>query len=178
LNSRKGYHVILVGSSNLSIEIIHHLAELSHLPNQNRLSIHCVDKNADAFCNKVEKVFTGINQIPHLTLKAYNLDSESLAFYTDKLWQLENLSNIIIATDNEENNLDIAINLQDTTYIKKSVEGSFKTRVLFALFNDTGLGKIIDDNKGVFANPSLTINFAKLLIFSHFKKINVIKTSC
>ncbi len=147
------FNIILVGSSELATEIIYDLAILSNLPEQNKLTIYCIDKQADTFCTKVEKLFPGIGKIPHLTLKTVNLDADSLKFYTDSVWQAENLTNIIIATDNEDNNLDIAVNLQDTTYIKETTTTNmFKTNILFAIFDNKGLGKKIDEDKDYFSN--------------------------
>jgi len=49
-------------------------------------------------------------------------------------------------------NLDIAINLQDTTYIKEIGHKKFNTKILFALEHNLGLGKEIDKNNQAFKN--------------------------
>ena len=58
----------------------------------------------------------------------------------------------MIATTNEEKNLDIAINLQDTTYIKEIGHKKFNTKILFALEHNLGLGEEIDKNNQAFKN--------------------------
>jgi len=147
------FHIAVVGASKLSIEIIYHLAILAHLPNQNHLTIHLIDTEAKKFCANIEKHFPGIAQIPQLTLEPLELDSKSLEFYQDAIWHRTNLTNIIIATDTDDKNLDIAVNLQDTTYIQETThEGQFHTQVLFAISSHTGLGSKISDNNNTFAN--------------------------
>jgi len=146
------FSMIVVGDSDLALEIVYHLAFLSTLPNENPLVLHLVDANADKFKCKIKKTFPKIDDIPHLTIEATNIDNETLAFYTDKLWQCDNLTNIFIATKNEEKNLEIAINLQDTTYIKEIGYKRFNTKVLFALYHNLGLGEEINSNRDTFAN--------------------------
>jgi RyR domain/TrkA-N domain len=156
IKTGEAYSIILVGRTKLIAELIYHLAILAHLPKQNVLTIYCIDAEADAFCSHIEKLYPGIREIQHLTLEARELDTDSLAFYTDPIWQTINLTNIIIATDDEEKNLDVAVNLQDTTFIKETTSGDksssqpFKTKVLFAMDNLAGLSEYIDNDKNVF----------------------------
>jgi len=153
IDSNQSFNIIVVGASKLAIEIIYHLAILAHLPNQNHLTIHLIDAEAKKFCANIEKRFPGISQIPQLTLAPLELDSESLEFYRDAIWYRANLTNIVIATDTDDKNLDIAVNLQDTTYIQETTqEGQFHTQVLFAISSHTGLGSKISDNNETFAN--------------------------
>ena len=146
------FTMIVVGDSDLALEIVYHIAFLSTLPNENTLVLHLIDSNASKFKCKIEKTFPNISKIPHLTIEATNLDNETLKFYQDKLWECDNLTNIFIATKNEEKNLEIAINLQDTTYIKAIGHKRFKTKVLFALYHNLGLGEEINSNDDAFAN--------------------------
>ncbi len=153
IQSDDPWSIAVVGTSNLAAEIIYQLAADSHLPEQNCLTIYCVHQKSDAFCDMLEKRFPGIHKIPHLTLIAKDLDSERLSFFTDALWRSKRLTNIIIATDDEDKNLDIAVNLQDTTYIHETTaEEAFGTKILFAIHNSEGLGRKINDNKKAFAN--------------------------
>ncbi|MCK5854367.1 MAG: hypothetical protein KAG56_04040, partial [Sulfurovaceae bacterium] len=136
------FSMIIVGDSDLVVEIIYHIAFLSALPYENPLTLHLIDTNATQFAQKIKKTFPNIEQIPHLTIKVKDINRESLEFYRDDVWQSENLTNIFIATKNEEENLEIAINLQDTTYIKQIGHDKFKSKVLFALYHNLGLGDV------------------------------------
>ena len=148
----KDFSMILVGDSDLAVELVYHIAFLSTLPNQNRLTLYLVGVNSKKFENRIRKIFPNIDDIPHLTFKSIELDSENLNFYKNNVWNSYNLTNIFIATKNEEKNLDITINLQDTTYIRKIGHNRFKTKVLFALYHNVGLAEEIDKNKKAFAN--------------------------
>lgn len=148
----KEFSTIVVGSSPLAVEIVYALSMLSTLPNENRFVLYLVSPDATAFYAKLQKLFTNIDKIPHLDIRCRELSYDDIAFYRDEVWDSKNLTNVIIATEDEERNLDIAINLQDTTYLDKSAKGTLKTKVLFALYHDLGLGKEIDQNKESFAN--------------------------
>ena len=152
INTKDDFSMILVGDSDLAIELVYHISFLSTLPNENNLTLYLVGVNANKFQDKIKKLFPKIEKIPHLTIKAKEINSESLAFYEDKVWESDNLTNIMIATTDEEKNLDIAINLQDTTYIREIGHNRFKTKVLFALYHNLGLGEEIDKNQKAFAN--------------------------
>jgi len=152
INTHDDFSMILVGDSNLAVELVYHISFLSTLPNENKLTLYLIGANANKFKNKIKKIFPKIEKIPHLHIEAKEISSESLEFYEDKVWESKNLTNIMIATTDEEKNLDIAINLQDTTYIREIGHKRFKTKVLFALYHNLGLGEEIDKNKKAFAN--------------------------
>lgn len=128
------------------------MAILANLPEENTLNLYLVDAEAKKFYTHVKKLFAGIESIPQLNIEPLELDSNTLNFYDDKVWNKRNLTNIIIATNNEERNLDIAINLQDTTYPEQTAKGIFKTKVLLAIYNNLGLGRNIDEDTKAFAN--------------------------
>ena len=152
VNGSESFSMIVVGDSDLALEIVYHIAFLSTLPNENKLILHLLDTNAEKFKRKIQKTFPNIDDIPHLSIKAKDIDTESLEFYRDEIWDCDNLTNIFISTKNEEKNLEIAINLQDTTYVRKIGHKRFKTKVLFALYHNLGLGEEINKNKDAFAN--------------------------
>jgi hypothetical protein len=154
INNKEEFSIVIVGDSDLAIELVYHISFLSTLPNQNSLNLYLVGANAKAFHKRVKKTFPKIEKIPHLTLIPKELNSESLDFYIyeNEMWNSKKLTNIFIATKDEEKNLDIAINLQDTTFIKEIGHNRFKSRVLFALYHNRGLGEEIDTDKDAFAN--------------------------
>ena len=158
----ENYSVVVVGSSPLAVEIIYHIALIFHLPNQNHLTLYCIDKDAQKFCSRIEMLFSGIADIPHLTIEPVELDYEGIEFYRDSVWHSSNLSNIYVATEDEEQNLDIAINLQDTTYVRDIAYGDFHTKVLFAIYHNLGMSQKIDHNKEAFANFYAFANIADI----------------
>jgi hypothetical protein len=152
INTSDRFSMIVVGDSELALEIVYHLSFLSTLANENPLTLYLLDNNASAFKEKVKKTFPNIEMIPHLNIEAIDINCETLRFYKNSVWQSKNLTNIYIATNDEEKNLEVAINLQDTTYIHDIGHQKFKTKVLFALYHNMGLGKIINKNTDAFAN--------------------------
>jgi hypothetical protein len=161
IKTDKEYNIVLIGDSPLAVEIVYQLVILANLPNENILNIHLVDKNAVKFHQKLKKYFPQLENIPHITINTIKLDNESLDFYVDDIWHKEDLTNIIIATDDENINLDIAINLQDTTYIKNSAEKILETKILVAIYHDLGLANSIDNDNGAFSNFYTFADIAK-----------------
>jgi len=152
IRSDEEFSVVLVGDSPLCAEILYHIAILSNLPNQNILNLYLVDKDAQGFYKKIKKLFWNIEKIDHLKIKSVNLDSDSFEFYKHELWRSKNLTNIIIATKDSDKNLDIAINLQDTVFLKDIVRKRFETKVLLATDLDKALAKRIDKDRELFEN--------------------------
>jgi len=152
IQSNEPFNMIVVGDSDLALEIVYHIAFLSTLPHENPLTLYLIDTYASKFKSKIKKNFPNIELIPHLNIQSINVDRETLAFYRNHVWQTNNLTNIYIATQNEEENLEIAINLQDTTYIREIGHQRFQSKVLFALYHNLGLGEEINKNQEAFAN--------------------------
>ena len=107
IKSDDSYNIVLIGTSSLATKILYKLAILSNLPEQNRLNLYLVDKKAKKFYKKLQKNFSGIEKVPHLNIKTIKLDSRNPQFYTNKIWEKENLTNVIIATKDEKKNLEI-----------------------------------------------------------------------
>ncbi len=146
------FSTVVVGNSPLAEEVVYQLCMLTTLPNENRFNLYLLSPDATEFYARLQKLFAGIDSIPHLTIEPMNISYDSLAFYQNEVWRTRNLTNIIIVTEDEEKNLDIAINLQDTTYTKSSIHKTLKSKILFAIHNRLGLGEKIDKDTGVFAN--------------------------
>ncbi len=148
------YNIILVGSSMLVTELIYHILILANLPKENTLNLFLLDPNAVKFYEKVKNIFHSIEKIPSLNIYPMDIDSDMYSFYNNDVWKLENLTNIIIATELEQKNLDIAINLQNITYLKETVKETFKTEVLIAIYKNYGLKEKITNDKNTFSNFS------------------------
>jgi len=121
INSNKSYNIVLIGSSSLSIEIIYQLTILSNLPEQNILNLYLIDYQAKKFYQKLKKLFSGIEKIPHINILTIELDVQGCKFYSSEIWRNENLTNIIITTEDELLNLEIALRLQGNIFSKTKV---------------------------------------------------------
>jgi hypothetical protein len=69
--------------------------------------------------------------------------------------------------EDEDRNLDIAINLQDTTYTFESGMKTLKTKVLFAIYHDLGISQKIDEDKEVFKNFYTFANFERVITWEN-----------
>ena len=161
IQSDEAYNIILAGDGELCMELLYTLCILSSLPNQNHLAIHLLHPEAAHFYEKIKKRYSGIGNLTHITVRPLSLASDTAAFYLHEVWQSPNLTNIIIATDDEEKNLDIAISLQQNTYLKAISQKAFKTKVLFAIYTQKGLAAQIDNDKESFANFFTFADIAK-----------------
>ncbi|HIQ27260.1 MAG TPA: hypothetical protein EYH42_02000 [Sulfurovum sp.] len=152
IKTNESYNIVLVGTSELAIEIISFLSILSNLPEENIINIYLIDLESKKFYEKIKKLFAKIENIPHLNIIPFELDADTSEFYTDKVWDKINLTNIFIATEDENRNIDIAITLQNNTYLKRIVKDTFRTKVFFAVYNNLGLRDKINGDKKLFSN--------------------------
>jgi hypothetical protein len=152
ITTKESFKVAIVGSSSLAMELIYHTLILSNLPNQNRLTLYLIDKDATTFKERAFKKYFSIDKIPHIKVVAKDMDTQKADFYKDDIWHEKNLTNIFIATNTDEQNLDIAINLQDKTYLNKITQKTLKTKIHFCISYDKGLSSLIDKDEDSFEN--------------------------
>jgi hypothetical protein len=148
----EAFSVAIVGNGDLALQLVYQLANLAHLPNENRLTIYCVDKEAEQFIEKVKNSFIHIDEIETLELKAIAKDVSEVDFYEDTLWKEKNLTNIFVTKEEEEENFNIALDFYNKCYIKVIGGGSFRTKVLFASYKYKELAKSINENSKKFKN--------------------------
>jgi len=143
LESHDEYSIIIAGNGNLANKIIYEIAKIAHLPNQNILNLYL-------FCNNPREVkkllimnYSNIEKISTLKIHSITADYNSLEYYKKSIWDLNNLTNIIICYDNENINLKIASSLQEKTYLRKS---NMTTKILFGVFNQGNISQKIDSD--------------------------------
>lgn len=148
LNSDEDYHMVVAGNGELAFNIIYQAAKLAHLPNENKLTLHLVDKQASAFKNRVIKRYPGILEV--ISLEALDLDSESRPYFEQNLWFKKHLTHVIACYDDEERNLNLATDLFNHTYLSSAVEQKLTTRISFAIFNNYNMSAKVDADKDSF----------------------------
>jgi len=167
IQSGEEYNIVIVGDSLLALRLIYNIAIVANLPKENRLNLYLVNKEPQEFANRVKKQFSAIRQIRDLNLIPYKLDSASLEFYQDKLWQKKNLTNIYLCYEEEDKNLDIAINLQDTTFVQACATKSLRSKIFIAIYNDLGLSRKITRNNELFKNFYTFANFQEAITWEN-----------
>ena len=149
MQSSDDYHIVIVGDGELASNLIYQAAKLAHLPNENKLHIHIVDKDAHAFKRKIIKRYTGILKV--VDLEAVDIDSNTVEYFQkEKLWFQDNLTHVIVCYDDEEKNVNITTDLFNKTYLSDAVDGILETRVNFAIFNAYHMSSKIDADKESF----------------------------
>ena len=160
--SNEPFSIAIIGSGDLALQLVYQLANLAHLPNENRVTIYCVDKNAERFIEKVKSSFIHIDNIESLELKAIGRDIREVDFYEQPLWQEKNLTNIFITKEEEELNLNIALDFYNKSYIKSIAEDRFKTKILFASYKHRELAGSINANQEKFKQFYTFANAAEI----------------
>lgn len=152
LSSNDEYSIVILGNTNLSYEVIFQACIMGQLPNENKLTIYCLDKNPKKFQQKVELNYTEIHNVPNVEIKYIKFDIDSKISYTKEFWNEKNLTNIFICYENEETNLEIAANLYNITYIEKIEKKQLNTNIVLTIFNEYNISNCIKENKNSFEN--------------------------
>ncbi len=149
MSSSMPYAIAVVGNISLALEVIAQACIMGQLPNENKLTIYCVDKNVNLFRESLELHFSEIGQVPNVKLEYAELDFDTRAFYSDELWDIE-MTNIILCLEEDQKNLDIASNLTNLTFLNNVVDKEMKTNILIAMFNGYKLSENIKQNSDMF----------------------------
>jgi len=145
INSDEPFALVVVGHSKLAIEVIGQICELAHLPNENRVTIYCIDKDAKSFKDAVEFRYKNIDKIPNINLVYKELDYQTKQFYEDKLW-FEEITNIIFCYEDDKINLDIAAEFADSIYWQLIKANTLHSKIHIAISNHKLLADGITDN--------------------------------
>lgn len=148
INSSEEYHIVVAGNGELALNIIFQAAKIAHLPNENRLIVHIVDKEAQKLKKQLVKRYTGIEEA--ISIETLDIDDETIEYFKDELWFIKNLTHVIVCYDDEERNLKIFIDLFNKTYLQSAADNALKTRINFAIFNDYNMSNKIDKNHELF----------------------------
>ena len=154
INTNDSFCSILIGDGELVQNVIYQMAQVSHLPNENKHTVYVVDKDADNLLIRIKKHLYYIeDNFPKFRLEAKSLDSNSLEFFSNSIWQKNNIANIIIAYDTEGENLDIAIELFNRVYLSRSVDNDQGIpKILFAIYDQHLLAKMVKEDNDTLKN--------------------------
>ena len=152
LSRNEEYSIVILGNTNLSYEVIFQACIMGQLPNENKLTIYCLDKNPKKFQKKVELNYTEIHNVPNIELKYIKFDIDSKLSYIKDFWYGRNLTNIFVCYEDEETNLGIAANLSNITYLKEIERKELKTNIILAIFNEYNISNCIKTNQNSFKN--------------------------
>ena len=143
ITSDEEYSIIIAGDGELAKKIIYEAAKIAHLPNENILNIYLLSSQPERFKEALITEYPGI-QSSTLKLHTKELDYTNRTFFNDEIWKTKNLTNAIIAYDDEDTNLLITAALQSKTFLR---EKAYKTKILFGVFNQGSIAKTIDEDQ-------------------------------
>jgi len=167
IESDKPFEIAVIGDSNLSIEVIVEAIKIFHLPNENQLTINCIDPDIDAFRQRIEYEIPYIQEVKHLHINYIELDYESIEFYHHNLWHKENLKHIIIAHPKSVVNINISTKLKRLAYNGKLDKSIRKIHIAtyehIEISNE--IKKYSDKSEGlfVFAEANIICNSESLI---------------
>jgi len=171
INSKEAFNTILIGNGELIKSVIYQMALLSHLPNENVHTVYIVDKHATKLLHKIKKHLyyrtEPEDNFPSFKIEAVDIDRDSLAYYDNPIWLMENLVNVIIANDAENENLDLAIELFNRVYLSKAKEDKDMPEIIFAMYDPLILNKIINKDKDSFKHFHTFGNSENVLSYSN-----------
>ena len=145
IDSCNPFAIAVVGNTSLSYEVVSQYAILGQLPNENPLTIYCIDKDKQAFQDAIELHFPQVDKVPNLTIEFIELNHLKKAFYYSEIWDMA-LSYIVLCLEDEQTNLDMASTLLELTFIEKIVHKQMNTQLLMAMPNEYKLGEKIKNN--------------------------------
>lgn len=145
INTNKAFNIAVVGNSNLALEIIGQACEIAHFPNENEMTIHCIDSDIETYKKYIFHRYPGIGNIPNIKLKFQKIDFKSRRFYRKAFW-LKDMTNVILCNTEAQINLDIASQLIDTTYLKCVVDKSMNTKIHIAIYDNEQIAENINLN--------------------------------
>lgn len=143
------YSIVVIGNTRLAYEVIAKACIMGQLPNENLLTIYCIDENANKFQENVELHFPEIMQVPNLHLQYISLNINTKVFYEHNIWN-KHMTNIILCFEEDQKNLDIASNLINLTFASQIADKEMKTNIILTLFNNYNLNDVIKSNYNIF----------------------------
>ena len=155
INSSDEFKTIIIGDGQLFEKILYQIALISHLPNENMHTIYLVDKEADKLFIKIKKSLyykQEKDSFPTLQIIPVSLDQNRLEFYSDTIWNEDNLVNVIVAFDEEGRNLDTAVDLYNRIYLQKAIDKETMPKILFGIYEEMLLSCVVNDDKVEFNN--------------------------
>ena len=146
IDSNRPFSIVVVGNSNLALEVISQACEIAHFPNENVMTIYCIDNNIAAFRRLIYYRYPNIDEIPTINLEFKKLNFQSRKFYTDSLWK-NDVTNIILCHKDSQDNLDIVSELADSTYLENIKKNRMNTKIHIAIYENKQIAKNLNLNQ-------------------------------
>lgn len=112
---------VILGDGDLATKIIKDILILSNLPKKNLHKIYILDRFANEFFEKLKlKTFYTREKFPSVEIILINKSFKRLEYFKEGILQDRELDNVYVIYDDENINLNLAIELNDKVFIKKN----------------------------------------------------------
>jgi len=148
MRSGAAFGIVVTGESPLAVETVGQICELAHLPYENQVTIYCITEDAQRHQQRIEYRYPHIDQIPRIKMVYLSLEQESAAYYSDVVWSAP-LSHIVLAYPEARDNIAVATELLERTYIREVDTQDLSVRLHLALYEDTQMAVQIDETEGI-----------------------------
>jgi len=143
--------IAILGNSDLNLEIIKRIFINFVFPNNLKIKLFLIDENEKEFLEKVKYETNFSNQkYPHIILQSKKLTYDLLK--DKRFWLQDDLIDVIIAFDDEDKNLKIAIDLFEKVFVHQEKKNLKYPNLFFAMFDELSFSDYIDKNKNHFKN--------------------------
>ncbi len=149
IDSEKGFSIVVAGCTELALEVIGQACEIAHFPNENELTIYCVDVDIPTLKRLIYHQYPNIKDIPNIKLKFKSMNFRSKKYYAKSFWG-KDITNVVLCHENAQDNLDIASELADKTYRRAIVKNTMETKIHIAIYENKKIAKAINNNEEQF----------------------------
>jgi hypothetical protein len=150
--SGKTYKIIVSGDNELISEIIKEIALRAHFPDENKIEITVVDSDPDSSLKVLYRTYPQIDEVNSIEIKKLSLDPKTLEYYKHPIWHSEELLCVILGYIDENKNLEISVDLSNSTYRNDIIDDKMKTVVYFPMFDNCSLREMIQKDNESFKN--------------------------
>ncbi|WP_300363834.1 hypothetical protein, partial [Hydrogenimonas sp.] len=141
------WHIALVGDGDLAGRVLYYLIPQTVLPHDKPVTIHLICADPRRFLEKFRSDYVGVDDIGHVTFECHPLTMDSPEFVREGPWRKPYLTHIVACFDEDDKNLECAVNLYDKVFLEEAIRGKMKTKVLIALFQNSKSGDVFTQNE-------------------------------
>jgi len=149
MQSNATFSLVVVGSNKLAIEVIEQIMQLAYFPFENSITIYCLDSDTKVLEQTLLYLFPKYVELKTIEIKFLNRNAKEASFYEEALWH-DNVTHVILCKDTAQENLDIAVELADRTYLSQIIDHTMETKIHIATYSNTMIAHQIDENNNYF----------------------------
>lgn len=153
LNTDQEITLVLIGQSETLLAILEEIFKQAHFPNNNKIRVVIITQDSLAAKEIVNRHFFSWEKDTKFILEFISQDPAHKCFFNLDIWgerdqdsiiNTHNITNIYLTSEDELENLKLAMNINEHIYLHADEEE--KPKILFFLKEQKRFGSYIDDN--------------------------------